>query len=451
MNDSAGFTGLSLRGNFSWTLAGNIVYALSQWAILIVLAKLGSPEMVGQFALGLAVTVPVIGLANLCLRLIQATDSKHEFAFGDYLGLEMSTTALAVLVLLVLGISGYRLETFLVIAAITAAKAIENLADVFFGYMQKHDRMDRIACSLMLKGLLSLAAVGSVVYLTHSVVWGTVAMFVAWTAVLLGYDLRNAIRLYRSRQANSEETGRSWTEFLRPRFHRPTLLRLGWLAFPLGLAAMLVALNANIPRYLVERTLGEAQLGIFAALAYFHRAGTTVVNALGDSASPRLSRYLNAGQLNRFARLLAFTIAIGLLLGVGGVLVAWGAGDFLLTLAYGPAYALRDVFVQIMIASGLAYVASFIFYGLTAARYLRVQTVLLILSSVVLLAVGWVLVPRMGLLGASTSLIVARAVQALGALAALLVAAPAMVRDHPPEEVTISPNEPEMIPVEPEI
>jgi hypothetical protein len=41
---------LSLRLNFSWALAGNIIYAACQWGMLSVLAKLGSPEMVGLFA-----------------------------------------------------------------------------------------------------------------------------------------------------------------------------------------------------------------------------------------------------------------------------------------------------------------------------------------------------------------------------------------------------------------
>jgi len=48
-----------LRVNFSWTLVGNIVYAGCQWGMLTVLAKIGTTEMVGQFALGLAITAPV--------------------------------------------------------------------------------------------------------------------------------------------------------------------------------------------------------------------------------------------------------------------------------------------------------------------------------------------------------------------------------------------------------
>ena len=79
-----GVIGLSLRKNFSWTFAGNVVYALSQWGMLTVLAKLGSPEMVGRFALGLSITAPIVMFTNLQLRQIQATDARGEYRFGDY-------------------------------------------------------------------------------------------------------------------------------------------------------------------------------------------------------------------------------------------------------------------------------------------------------------------------------------------------------------------------------
>ncbi|UCC65154.1 MAG: oligosaccharide flippase family protein, partial [Anaerolineae bacterium] len=141
---------LSLRANFSWTLVGNVVYAACQWGMLVVLAKLGSPEMVGQFALGLAITVPIMAFATLKTRLVQATDAKGEYQFGDYFGLRLITTAMALLVVAgVVLVSGYRRETALVILALGIAKAFESISDVFYGLLQQRERMDRVAKSLL--------------------------------------------------------------------------------------------------------------------------------------------------------------------------------------------------------------------------------------------------------------------------------------------------------------
>ncbi len=100
MSTSANLSsGLSLKTNFSWTLAGNVIYAGCQWGMLVILAKLGSPEMVGRFALGLAITAPVIMFTNLQLRSIQATDARGEYLFGNYFGLRLFATAIALLII----------------------------------------------------------------------------------------------------------------------------------------------------------------------------------------------------------------------------------------------------------------------------------------------------------------------------------------------------------------
>src|ERR1700740_1776860 len=85
----------TLRSDFSWTLVGNAIYAGGQFAILMLLAKLVRPEMVGQYALGLAVVYPVMMFTNLQLRAVMTSDTRQKVAFGHYLGLRLVTTLLA--------------------------------------------------------------------------------------------------------------------------------------------------------------------------------------------------------------------------------------------------------------------------------------------------------------------------------------------------------------------
>ncbi len=94
---------LSLRQNFAWTLPANLAYAVCQWGILVVLAKVGSRELVGLFVLAMALTSPIFVSASLKLREIQATDQTGQFRFGDYLGLRLLSTVLALLVVAGIG------------------------------------------------------------------------------------------------------------------------------------------------------------------------------------------------------------------------------------------------------------------------------------------------------------------------------------------------------------
>src|SRR5487761_2005637 len=90
-------TTVSMRGNFAWMTIGNAVYAASQWGMVSVLARLGSPEIVGQYALGVAVSTPILMLAQLNLRSVIATDVKREHSFADYRGVRLISLSLALL------------------------------------------------------------------------------------------------------------------------------------------------------------------------------------------------------------------------------------------------------------------------------------------------------------------------------------------------------------------
>ena len=401
---------LSLRSNFSWTFAGNVVYAGCQWGMLMILAKLGSPERVGQFALGLAVTAPVIMFSNLQLRAIQATDVRREYRLGHYLALRLATTALALLV--IAGIAcGYRLETALVILSVALSKALELTSDVVYGLLQAQERMGRIALSMMIKGPLSMVALGAAFYATGSIVWGTLALAGVWGLLLIAYDIPSCTGLLDPDEA------------FRPLWDRSTLARLAWVALPLGIVMMLISLNANIPRYFVAHHLGEHELGIFAALAYLMVAGNTVVGALGQSASPRLARYYAEGDGRGFCRLLTRLVGLGAGIGALGLLAALVAGRQILASLYKPEYADHaDLFAWLMVAATVSYVASLLGYGMTAARRFREQTPVFTASSAVTFAGCALLIPRFGLLGAAWSYVLALSVQLFGSALVLVTA-----------------------------
>ena len=75
------------------------MHAATEWASIAVLAKLSAVGIVGQFTLALAVSAPVVGLANLGLRQAEATDVREEYRFGDYFGLRLLCGFLALLVI----------------------------------------------------------------------------------------------------------------------------------------------------------------------------------------------------------------------------------------------------------------------------------------------------------------------------------------------------------------
>jgi O-antigen/teichoic acid export membrane protein len=416
---------LSLRANFSWVFVGHVIYAASQWGMLVALAKLGSPEMVGQFALGLAVTAPITMFAGLKMRDVVATDARQDFLFRDYLSIRLATSALAMLVIVAIAlVVNFPLVTRLVIIAVGLSKFVESISDVIYGLLQAQERMDRVAKSLMIRGPFSLIALTICVYLTNSVFWGVIGLVIVWTLVLIFYDLRSGkwIMEIRQSQAGVSDSPRR-DDTLVPRWHFQTLVSLVWLTLPLGFVELLCSLQDSISRFFVENHLGAYLLGIFAALAYFGRVGDMVAHALGHSASPRLSKYFVEKDAASFQSLMLILAALGLGLGVGGVFIAWMFGAPIIALVYTPEYVHQDVFLVLMFAAGLNYIAKFMIYVLTAARYLRSQLWLEVGVTVTLIVCSTLLIPLYGLNGAAWALVVACGLEATGAFGLSLRAA----------------------------
>jgi O-antigen/teichoic acid export membrane protein len=404
---------ITLRRNFSWTFIGNLIYSGCQWGMLVVLAKLGNPEMVGTFTLGLAVTAPVMMFSNLQLRDIQTTDAKNHYLFNDYLGLRLITTGLALPIILWITLAtGYKGETAIVIILIGFAKGLESISDVFYGLLQKHEKMDRMAVSVMMKGPLSLLMLSIGTYISGSVVWGVVGLVIAWACILLIWDIPSYRWLINKFTSEGEIPDSLEGKTAKPRWQLGTIRKLIWLSLPLGLVMMLISLNANIPRYFLEQSLGKKELGVFAALAYLIVAGNMVVSALGSAARPRLAKYYAGGNVSAYQKLLLQLVAIACLLGLSGILVAWVAGGQILTIVYQPEYAkYTELLIWLMVTAGIGYVSSFLGEGMTAARYFRTQIPLfIIVTSTSAIASCW-FIPRNGLKGAAIALMIAEIVR----------------------------------------
>ncbi len=395
----------SLHANVTWTFTGNLVSAACQWAMVVAIAKMGNTAMVGQYALALAIVAPLILFSNLQLRSIQATDVGSEFEFGDYLGLRLLTTGMAGSAVLLLVIAGaYQAATALTIVGLTLSKSLEGVSDTLYGFLQKQERMDRIAQSIMLRMPLSLVVLIAALHWTHSVFVGTLGFAGVQALVLASYDLPVSMRLARTMRAAGVA---AIPVNFSPHWRWPALRTLAWTALPLGGAMLLISLQTNIPRYFIEHFGGVSEVGVFAALAYFLAAGNIVTEAVGQSVTPRLARMYQQQEQPRLRRLLWQLSALGALGGGLALMGGWLVGPQILSLLYRPEYAKHmDVFLILLLSAAPTYIASFFGYAMTAARLFWLQLPLSLLSTAsVALACLW-LVPTRGLVGAAEAILV---------------------------------------------
>ena len=403
----------SLSVSFTWTLVGNAVYSGGQWVMLVLLAKLTRPELVGQYALGLAIVLPVIMFTSLQLRWVATTDVYGLRHFGDYLSFRLLTTVLALVIIFACALLlEDRWQLRAVIMMVGAAQAIEAISDIYYARLQLQDRMDRISKSMMTRTALSAAGLATTVYLTHSLLWGIAAVVLARIIVLSGYDIRK-----RTHDLTMQNTRAFQNEVLKPRWDLRRQRSLLCLSLPLGIIAVLVSLNSSIPRYFIQHALGERALGIFSALAFMFAAGSMTVLSLGQSAFTRLAKSYAARDLSEFRSLLGKLLATAATLGLGGIILAHLAGRELLTILFRPEYAEHaDLLPWIMGAASIGYLAQCLGMGMTAAGYYNPQVVLFFVSNLVVGVFSYWLIPHRGLPGAILALFSSAVVQLVGSV-----------------------------------
>lgn len=395
---------LSLKSNFIWTVVGNVFYAGCQAGMLFIIAKLGTPEMVGRLALALAICAPIIIFSNLKLRNVQATDAKGEYEFGHYLALRIVSTALAMVVIVMIALMPrYRGEIGLIIIAIGIAKGFETLSDIFYGLFQQYEHMDRIAISMMIKGVVSLTVQAIILYFTRSLLYSTLGMAAVWALIFCLYDVSNSIRILNAASDGKPHfISRSNISLIKPIWDRKRMLHLTWQTLPLGLAVMVGSLNTNVPRYFLEYHVGIHDLGIYVAMANLLVASGTIISALGQSASPRMAIYYASNNRSAFYKLLHKLIGIGLVIGVAGVILVVFAGKQILTILYKPEYACEmSVFVLLSIVVGLRYAYVFLGTALSAMRQFHVQFPIHAISLGFLVLLCIFFIPSKGLTGAA--------------------------------------------------
>lgn len=397
---------LSLRQNAWWSLLGNATYAVCQLGMLVVLARLGSPEQVGLYGWALALTTPIFLLASMQLRTVLAAETESEGnVFGKYLGARLVTTAVVVL-LVALGAWQFESRSArLVILSVGLSKAIESVSDVLYGLFWQQDRMDCIAKSMMLRGLLGVAGFSLAYLWFDSLPIAQLTLGAIWLAMLVLYDLPKA------RQLNND-TGRAK---LWPCLRWATVKQLAVLGLPAGILSGLTSLQVNVPRYFVEGIMGTNELGVFTVLAYLLIGIELAARSVNYAAIPKFARLIreaNAKEISQLVvRLTLLGVAMGLVVTGGTALL----GRQLIGLLYGAEYVpYARLLLYLVAISAVRIVAMPLAMTLRSAK---AYWQLALIHGVAVLALScacWGLVPRYGLEGAALAILVGLLVDIVG-------------------------------------
>jgi O-antigen/teichoic acid export membrane protein len=244
----------------------------------------------------------------------------------------------------------------------------------------------------MINGTLTLAL--SVIALLQSSTAAALGVAsVVGSAVALAYIALRAATLPDAQFGRSRHDSGSWQALLAQ-------------ALPMGFIAALLSLTNGVPAYFLAMHAGKQSVAVFGAIAYPLLALTMITGAVAQAGSPQLANAYAHANAEDFSRVLRAMIFVGCAVGViaiaGGLLL----GESLLRFVYGAEYAAaHGAFTILCIAFGARFVFVYIGIALTVVRMLRVQVVIRIVGLAGLLAASSLLVPTLGIKGATLALL----------------------------------------------
>ena len=230
-----------VMGSLSWTLAGEVLFAAGQFGILVVMARMGSEQALGQYGLGLAIATPLLVITSLHLRPTYVVANDDELVFGDYLGLRLIGAPLALVLACIWSlVADHDPDTFAMVAFVTLTRVSELVSDMLHGAAGRAEELQRVGIGRALRGVLLLLSTILALWLGSTPVAAIGYSAIVGMAITVVYDLPTARRHVD----------------VRPRYSWRHAVDLVKLAAPVGIAGGLMALNRNAPAYVIEQVDG---------------------------------------------------------------------------------------------------------------------------------------------------------------------------------------------------
>lgn len=159
-----------LNKNFIWNMLGSGIYSFNSLFYLIIVTRINGLDISGIFAYGFVLSNVFLLLATFGGRTYQITDKNKEFSTNEYISFRIICSIITVLIALIFVlINPYNKLKGTIIFLLIISKCFESISDVFYGIMQKKDKLYLVGISMFIKNVISIVLFYVIDYYTHNI------------------------------------------------------------------------------------------------------------------------------------------------------------------------------------------------------------------------------------------------------------------------------------------
>lgn len=374
----------------SWLLGGNIVYAISQWLVLVILARFFTPKEIGEYFFCLALITPISLFFSVKLSNLIVTLGRDVTKYNDIFGFRLILNILLSIIVYTLYFIFFSDKVgFLVLTSILIYKVLEQYDDLIIAYNQRDLRFKNIFILKFLRSLVYVLAI----FLSGCLIKNFEKAIFFATLIYIFYWF-----------------SRNYKYLIRISFDSDLIVTYLRNGLYLSTSSALSSINVSGIRLYVGYVLGTAILAIYGIISYSLIAFSIIVSALSQYFLPIFVKFKNDKKI--FYKKIFQSQLIVLSISLFFVIISYFMGDELLGLFYGDQYKSYGYFLCLIFMANLFKSSSSLMgTAMTALKVYNFQLKITIISLFFTIAITPFLIMYFSILGAFLSLLLVNIIE----------------------------------------
>lgn len=384
------------KKNVLWNMIGTTFNAFNSLFFMMIVTRINGLKSSGVFTLAFSLACLLCLIGGYEGRVYQVTDVKNEYSDVEYIVHRIITCVIMmVIVIFYCFIMKYDAYKFIVTVSLCLMKCFEVFSDVFYGVLQKDDKLYIVGISLFLKSVFSVVAFIAFDLITKNLLISCLILDLVWLILFLVYDLPKS-------KCIIKKDSYSFSNVLR-------LFKTGFFSFAiLFLSVYLV----NAQKYALDGVVEESLQAIFGMILM----PATIISLAGQYLlQPILNTMANLysnGEKKEFNKIVFKALLLIVTFGVVCVIGAYILGIPVLNILYSVHIDDYKLHLLIIIFGAILYsMSTLLSAALTTVRYTFVQFIVFSISSVIAFVISRILIGQFSIYGAAIAYLITMACQ----------------------------------------
>lgn len=379
----------NLKKNFIWNTIGVMTFSLTSLFYTIILMRFSTLKMTGIFSFGFTLACTTTALAALGGRTYQVTDVKNELSPFTYIISKFFTVStVSIFILIFLLFRDYSFEKFIVVFLLCIFKYLEELSDVYYGIMQKEDKLYYVGIIQFIKSIVNIIVFLLTIIFLKNLIVSVISIVMVNFLFLLLFEMPIARKLNKWNHSTN----------------RQQLLKYFKVNTTICVFTFLTMCLSNAPKYAIDVYLTDEIQAVFGIIIMPATVMILICNFITNPILIQIANLYNDKKIKEIFKLFKKIILIIFLIGILGLIVAYFLGVPFLNIIYSSNFDKYKLELMIVILGSIFYAISTICSSfLTSIRKISIQLYMNIIFTVIAFIISFPLVKIFGIAGGAIS------------------------------------------------